>query len=106
MTLCRTQPKPKRLELPKYLDWLKKQPCSLMLPGCLWQGGDAHHSRSRGSGAHDNYAIPVCRICHTLIQNATEMQMKRIWGTSREEMYRIAIESFAKYLLIGKGAES
>jgi len=105
MTLCRTQPKPKRLELPKYLDWLKKQPCSLMLPGCLWTSGDAHHTKSKGSGAHDNYGIPCCRVCHTLVQNATEGQMTT-WGTSKAEMYRMAIESFAKYLLIGKGAES
>ena len=72
-----------------------------MLPGCLWHGGDAHHTKTTGSGAHDNYAIPCCRVCHTLIQNATEEQMAEM-GTSKAELYRIAIESFAKYLIIGK----
>ena len=99
-------PKHKRLELPKYIEWLKKQPCSMMLPDCMvtWHAldgktskGDAHHVKSKGSGGHDNYCIPVCRICHTKIQNATEEQMEK-WGTSREELYRIAIESFARYM--------
>lgn len=98
-----TLQKPKRLELPKYLKWVKKRDCCLFLPGCLRHGGDAHHVKSVGSGGHDNYAIPTCRVCHTLIQNATEKQYEQ-WGMSETYPYRMAIETFAQYLLEhGKG---
>ncbi len=58
-------PKLKRWECPKYLQWVKSQPCCV----CGQQADDPHHiigysTGGTGTKAHDSFTIPLCRIHH------------------------------------------
>jgi len=58
-------PKHKRLILPKYIEWVKTQPCIV----CGKPADDAHHLIGHGQGgmgtkAHDIHVIPLCRADH------------------------------------------
>ncbi|UAN61561.1 DUF968 domain-containing protein [Serratia sp. JSRIV006] len=59
-------PKLVRQEDSKYIKWVKTRPCS----GCGGSSDDPHHVIGHGQGgtgtkAHDLFAIPMCRRCHT-----------------------------------------
>ena len=60
-------PKTSRLEIPRYLKWVKTQPCC----GCGNSADDAHHIidtglylGGMGTKAHDFHTMPMCRRCH------------------------------------------
>lgn len=60
-------PKPSRYANPRYLDFIRMQPCA----SCGKPGpSDPHHASwvdgTRASGkADDAFAYPLCRVCHT-----------------------------------------
>ena len=49
-------PKPERHRVPKYLKWVRTQPCCI----CLGLGIHAHHLSTRGAGGSDYTAVPLC----------------------------------------------
>lgn len=58
-------PKSRRLVIPKYISWVKTQPCA----ACGMPADDAHHVIGHGQGgmgtkAHDFHVIPLCRADH------------------------------------------
>jgi len=85
-----------RLESPKYLKWIRQQPC-------VYCGGqsEAHHLRSvplgTGAGykASDILTIPVCRNhhhqCHTDIDIENQMLhcLRTIIKAIREEVIKV-----------------
>lgn len=59
------RPKSTRLVIPKYISWIKTQPCV----ACGMPADDAHHLIGHGQGgmgtkAHDFHVIPLCRADH------------------------------------------
>jgi len=67
-------PKPKEVEnvypfdFKTYLDFVKGSPCII----CNNPKSDAHHfPRTKGAGAEDTHAIPLCRECHSEAQRDT-----------------------------------
>lgn len=65
-------PKHQRFSSPVYIRWVKEQPCvNCDAPA----PSDPHHVKGVGnfSGggmtAGDNFAMPLCRKCHTLLHN-------------------------------------
>ncbi|MBE0148293.1 DUF968 domain-containing protein [Serratia fonticola] len=61
------RPKMPRWECQPYLQWVKTQQCCC---GCGGSSDDPHHVIGHGQGgtgtkAHDLFAIPMCRGCHT-----------------------------------------
>ena len=64
------RPKRIRWTAPRYLEWIKTQPCEC----CGKPSDDPHHLIGWGQGgmatkAHDIFAIPLCRQCHTELHN-------------------------------------
>ncbi|MEG0716821.1 MAG: DUF968 domain-containing protein, partial [Morganella sp. (in: enterobacteria)] len=64
------RPKRIRWTAPEYLAWIKTQPCE----SCGKSSDDPHHLIGWGQGgmatkAHDIFAIPLCRQCHTELHN-------------------------------------
>ena len=53
-------PKPRRVEDPGYLDYLRQLPCT----ACQKTPAEPHHLESRGSGGSDYTSIPLCREHH------------------------------------------
>ncbi|RUR48820.1 DUF968 domain-containing protein [Vreelandella populi] len=73
----RKQSTDKRWRSEKYLAFVRSLPCM----GCGTYGCDAHHVIGLGWGlsgmgltAPDSYAMSLCRACHTLTHQNTEMQ--------------------------------
>ena len=73
----------------EYLKWLKKQPCSLILPGCLHEPTYPHHTKTRGSGGGDDFCLSACRLCHS---------GAHVGSISKEEQFRIAILQRSEWL--------
>lgn len=64
------RPKRIRWTAPRYLEWIKTQPCEC----CGKPSDDPHHLIGWRQGgmatkAHDIFAIPLCRQCHTELHN-------------------------------------
>jgi hypothetical protein len=87
-TLMR-RPKHIRMEKPKYLQWVKTQPCE----GCGSPADDPHHLIGWGQGgmgtkAHDLLTIPLCRVCHTELHN-DPVKFERKHGSQPEMIIRV-----------------
>lgn len=57
-------------KLPKYIKWIKEQPCI----HCGCNGSEPHHVIGFGMGrmggkAGDYFSVPLCRICHSQIHD-------------------------------------
>lgn len=89
------RPKRFRWENPKFLSWVKTQPCTC----CGNPADDAHHLICWGQGgmatkAHDAFTIPLCRKHHTELHNnpgAFEQQH----GTQPELIIKLLDRAFA-----------
>jgi hypothetical protein len=64
---------------PKYLAWLRNQPCAV--PGCTSHYIEAAHVGPRGFGVrcHDREAIPLCAGHHRNRADAHHRLGKRFW---------------------------
>ena len=65
-------PKNPRIELPKYLAWIRKQRCACCASDV---GVQPHHLIGYGNGgmgtkAPDFFAIPMCAVCHRELHDA------------------------------------
>lgn len=83
------RPKRIRWENPKFLKWVKTQPCE----GCGSPADDPHHLIGWGQGgmgtkAHDLFSIPLCRICHTELHN-DPVEFERKHGSQPEMIIRV-----------------
>ncbi len=89
------RPKRTRWDKPKYLAWVKTQPCEC----CGRQSDDPHHLIGWGQGgmgtkAHDSLVIPLCRQHHTELHN-DPVKFERKHGTQPEMIIRVLDRAFA-----------
>jgi len=56
--------KPKTVRDPKYLKWVRKQPC--VICQMTFPRAEAHHTETGGMGmkGSDYATVPLCRFCH------------------------------------------
>lgn len=83
------KPKESRLVLPKYIQWVKTQPCI----ACGKPADDAHHLIGHGQGgmgtkAHDIHVIPLCRADHREL-HADPKKWEEKHGSQLELVIRI-----------------
>lgn len=88
-------PKRSRWENPKFLSWVKTQPCTC----CGAPADDAHHLIGWGQGgmatkAHDAFTIPLCRKHHTELHNSPAA-FERQYGTQPELIIKLLDRAFA-----------
>lgn len=89
------RPKRTRWDKPKYLAWVKTQPCEC----CGRPSDDPHHLIGWGQGgmgtkAHDSLVIPLCRQHHTELHN-DPVKFERKHGTQPEMIIRVLDRAFA-----------
>ncbi len=89
------RPKRTRWDKPKYLAWVKTQPCEC----CSRPSDDPHHLIGWGQGgmgtkAHDSLVIPLCRQHHTELHN-DPVKFERKHGTQPEMIIRVLDRAFA-----------
>ena len=89
------RPKRARWDKPKYLAWVKTQPCEC----CGRPSDDPHHLIGWGQGgmatkAHDSLVIPLCRQHHTELHN-DPVKFERKHGTQPEMIIRVLDRAFA-----------
>lgn len=90
-------PKPFRLELPAYVEWIKSQPC--IIRGCNG-APDPHHIRyawntGAGTKPSDSYAVAVCRQHHDEYHQIGRGPFEDKYGV---EMLRLIVESLTLYM--------
>lgn len=88
-------PKRSRWENPKFLVWVKTQPCTC----CGSPADDAHHLIGWGQGgmatkAHDAFTIPLCRKHHTELHNGPAA-FEQQFGTQPELIIKLLDRAFA-----------
>lgn len=89
------RPKRIRWKNPKFLAWVKTQPCTC----CGNPADDAHHLIGWGQGgmatkAHDAFTIPLCRKHHTELHNSPAA-FERQYGTQPELIIKLLDRAFA-----------
>ncbi len=89
------RPKRTRWDKPKYLEWVKKQPCEC----CGRPSDDPHHLIGWGQGgmatkAHDIFSIPLCRQHHTELHN-DPVKFERKHGSQPAMIIRVLDRAFA-----------
>lgn len=89
------RPKRIRWENPKFLAWVKSQPCAC----CGQPADDPHHLIGWGQGgmatkAHDAFTIPLCRKHHTELHNSP-VAFERQYGTQPELIIKLLDRAFA-----------
>lgn len=89
------RPKRIRWENPKFLAWVKTQPCTC----CGAPADDAHHLIGWGQGgmatkAHDAFTIPLCRKHHTELHNGPAA-FEQQHGTQPELIIKLLDRAFA-----------
>jgi len=87
-------PKPVTDKDPKYLAWIRKQPCT---KGC-GRTAQAHHQGGQGrkgtSGkVSDYFALPLCHVCHDEHNNTGT---KTFWW--RYDVKQLIIDHLIKYI--------
>ncbi|QIG28425.1 DUF968 domain-containing protein [Leclercia adecarboxylata] len=89
------RPKRARWDNPRFLSWVKKQPCEC----CGRPADDPHHLIGWGQGgmgtkAHDSLVIPLCRQHHTELHN-DPVKFERKHGTQPAMIIRLLDRAFA-----------
>lgn len=85
-------PKPITYKNPKYLDWLRGQPCVT-----CGRSGEPHHIRrikwgaGVGKKSHDYCCVSLCRQCHTFIHAGKD-------DVCHESAELIIIDNLMKYI--------
>ncbi|WP_437888365.1 DUF968 domain-containing protein [Phytobacter sp. V91] len=90
-----SRPKRIRWENPKFLAWVKSQPCAC----CGQPADDSHHLIGWGQGgmatkSHDAFTIPLCRKHHTELHN-NPAAFERQYGTQPELIIKLLDRAFA-----------
>lgn len=88
-------PKHTRLLVPKYISWVKTQPCV----ACGKPADDAHHLIGHGQGgmgtkAHDFHVIPLCRADHREL-HADPKAWEEKYGNQTDLVIRIQQKAMA-----------
>lgn len=79
-------PKPHRGKDDAYRNWVRARPCAVL--GCHIRPCDPHHIKTVGAGGYDHMAIPLCRIHHTELQEASDATVTKALGrTAWEEAF-------------------
>ncbi|WP_313509180.1 DUF968 domain-containing protein [Kosakonia sacchari] len=94
------RPKSTRLVIPKYISWVKTQPCV----ACGMPADDAHHLIGHGQGgmgtkAHDFHVIPLCRADHREL-HADPKAWEEKHGSQLELVIRIQQKAAAIGVLV------
>lgn len=94
------RPKNTRLVIPKYISWVKSQPCV----ACGMPADDAHHLIGHGQGgmgtkAHDFHVIPLCRADHREL-HADPKAWEEKHGSQLELVIRIQQKAAAIGVLV------
>lgn len=83
--------KPRRVRDPKYLAWIRTQPCDVwdFCGETCSKKSDAHHVREKGRGGvgtkpSDRRAIPLCRNAHRLYHDVGPTEFEILTGVNLE----------------------
>jgi len=91
-------PKPQRIELPKYLKFVRQHPC--LIKDC-WKRTEAHHvvfdgQGRTGSKVSDFQTVPLCEEHHKLFHQCGRASFEFQFGLN---LYQIIIDLLSEYLM-------
>ncbi len=96
-------PKLKTYRNKKFLDWVKSKPCL----ACGSVGVDPHHMATGGTGlkCSDLFCIPLCRKCHTLVEDGFWQLLELRYAFTESVAWRRVAEQMQEWFL-KKGGEN
>lgn len=93
----RPMPKPKRIKCPKFLEFIRWQPCAVCKrPASYDCKNQPHHLHTVGSGGSDFSAVPLCAVCHTRWHNTGSKTFAQRSGVDLHAINKLLVARWRK----------